>query len=63
MEPLVAYHPIPRAVIKQEPLEVQECDEQAQILIAYPPIPRRRIKEESQPADNQNEFNLEEHQV
>ena len=63
MEPLVAYPPIPRAVIKQEPLEEQESEEQAKQLIAYPPIPRRRIKEESQTADNQDEFNPEERQV
>ena len=64
MGPLVAYPPISRGMIKQEPLEEQECEEQAKQLIAYPPIPRRRIKEESQPSDdNQDEFNLEEHQV
>ena len=63
MGPLVAYPPISRGMIKQEPLEEQECEEQAKQLIAYPPIPRRRIKEESQTADNQDEFNLEEDQV
>ncbi len=61
MEPLVAYPPIPRAVIKEEPLEEQECDGHVKLVIAYPPISRGRIKEES-PSD-QDEFNLEDHQV
>ena len=60
MGPLVAYPPIPRG-IKQEPLEEQECEEQAKQVIAYPPIPRRRIKEESD--DNHDDLNLEEQQV
>jgi len=51
-------------MIKQEPLEEQECEEQAKQLIAYPPISRQRIKEESQTTDNHDdEFNLDEHQV
>ena len=66
---LVAYPPIPtNRFIKNEPGVGEDHDElnseeQAKQLIAYPPIPRRRIKEESQNADNQDEFNPEEHQV
>ena len=45
-----------------EPHEEPECeDEQAEQVVAYPPISRGRIKEES-PSD-QDEFNLEDHQV
>jgi len=63
LEPIIAYPPIPRGVIiKEEPLEEKEGEEQqAKQVIAYPPIPRGRIKEEC--VDNHDDFNLEEHQV
>jgi len=62
LEPIIAYPPIiPRGVIKMDPLEEKDCEEQVQQVIAYPPIPRRWIKEES--IDNRDDFNLEEHQV
>ena len=61
LEPPLAYPPIPRGVIKEEPLEEKECGEQAKQVIAYPPIPRERVKEES--VDNCEDFTLEEHQV
>lgn len=63
MEPIVAYPSIPRGVIKEELLEEEGCDEQAQQLIAYQPIPRGEVKEESQSGDYQDEFNVEEQQV
>ena len=44
-------------------LDEPECDQQAKQVIAYPPISRGRLKEESQPAENQDEFNVVEHQV
>jgi len=60
---LVAYPPIPRGAIKEEPLEEKEDDEQLiqQVIIAYPPIARGRMKEELQ--HTQDEFNVEEPQV
>jgi len=65
LEPIIAYPPIPRGVIKQEPLEEKECEEQAkQVIFAYPPIARGRIKEEfPSDANNQDDCNLDEHQV
>jgi len=50
-------------VIKKEPLEEEEHDEQVEQVIAYPPIPRGRTKEESQCGENRDDFSLEEHQV
>jgi len=65
MDPLVAYPPLPRVAIKEEPLEEKEGDEEPQqVIIAYPPIARGRMKEELQQSDvNQDEFNVDEHQV
>jgi len=62
--PLVAYPPIPRGAIKEEPLEEKEGDEQPQqVIIAYPPIARGRIKQELHSIVNQDEPNEDEHQV
>ena len=65
MDPFVAYPPLPRAAIKEEPLEEMEGDEQPQqVIIAYPPIARGRIKDElQQSVFNQDELNVDEHQV
>lgn len=63
LEPTFTYPPIPRGTIKEELVEEEGCDEQAQQVIAYKPIPRGRVKEESQSGDNQDGFSLEEHQV
>jgi len=65
LDPLVAYPLLPRGAIKEEPLEEKEGDEQPQqVIIAYPPITRGRIKEELQQSNvNQDEFNVDEHQV
>jgi len=60
LEPIIAYPPIQRGVIKEEPFEGKD-EEQAKQVIAYPPIPIGRIKEESD--DNHDDLNLEEHQV
>jgi len=39
-------------------------EQSKQVIIAYPPITRGMIKEELQQSDvNQDEFNVEEHQV
>jgi len=64
LEPLIAYPPNPRCAIKEEPFEEKEGDEQPQqVIIAYPPIARGRIKEELQFNVNQDEPNVDEHQV
>jgi len=61
---LIAYPPVPRGVIKNEPLEEKEGDEQPQqVIIAYPPIARGRIKEETQSDANQDGLNVDEQQV
>ena len=65
MDPLCAYPPLPRGAIKEEPLEEKEGDEEPQqVIVAYPPITRGRIKEElQQSVFNEDELNVDEHQV
>jgi len=63
LDPLIAYPPIPRGAIKEETVEEKEGNEQPKQVIACPPIARGRIKEEFQSDVNQDELNVDEHQV
>ncbi len=64
LEPIISYPAIPRGVIKEEPLDEEECDEQLkQVTTTHPPIARGGIKMESQFIANQYEFNDGEQQV
>ena len=64
LEPIIAYPPvIPRGVIKEELLEEKEGDEQPNQVITYPPIATGRETEELESVVNQEESNVEEHQV
>ena len=52
----VAYYPLPRGLIKQEPpMDQEECKEQTPQLKAYSPLPRAVIKEESEYGDSHDE--------
>lgn len=62
----VAYQPLPRCVIKEEPQSDEDEDERSeknQHLKAYPPLPHGDIKEESDILDGHDEFISNEEQV
>ncbi len=55
----VAYHPIPRCVIKEEPKSDEDQDERfetMQHLKAYPPLPHGEVKEESELEEDRDEI-------
>ena len=55
----VAYHPIPRCVIKEEPQSDEDQDERfetMQHLKAYPPLPHGEIKEELEIGEDRDEL-------
>ena len=55
----VAYHPIPRFVIKEEPQsdeDQDECNEEMQHFMAYHPLPHDEIKEEIETGEDRNAF-------
>jgi len=55
----VAYQPIPRCAIKEEPKSDEDQDERfetMQHLKAYPPLPHGEIKQESEIGEDVEEF-------
>ena len=54
----VAYPPIPRCVIKEEPQSNDEDEdyEEMKHLMAYPPLPQLHVKEEMETGEDRDDF-------